>query len=134
MIHYLLTRPINCVSTGGSVTGRAYINRDREAVDRRLYQDYFSSNPVYNETMFRRRYRMSRTLFLRVLDVVKEHDKYFQQLMDRADRLGLSSLQKVTAAFRMLAYGLPVDATDEYIRIGESTTIECVKRFCRAVV
>ena len=34
----------------------------------------------------------------------------------------------------MLAYGLPADATDEYIKIGESTAIESFKRFCRAVV
>ncbi|XP_024011309.1 uncharacterized protein LOC112086573 [Eutrema salsugineum] len=29
---------------------------------------------------------------------------------------------------------MPADATDEYIKIGESTTIECMKRFCRAIV
>ncbi|KAK3198779.1 hypothetical protein Dsin_022194 [Dipteronia sinensis] len=34
----------------------------------------------------------------------------------------------------MLAYGCPTDATDEYIKIGESTTIESLKRFCRAIV
>ncbi|KAK2648984.1 hypothetical protein Ddye_016473 [Dipteronia dyeriana] len=34
----------------------------------------------------------------------------------------------------MLAYGCPVDDTDEYIKIGESTTIESMKRFCRAIV
>lgn len=34
----------------------------------------------------------------------------------------------------MLAYGVPVNITDEYIKIGEFTTIECMKRFCRAVV
>ena len=49
-------------------------------------------------------------------------------------RLGLFALQKITAVFQMLAYGLPVDVTDEYIKIGESTTIESLKRFCRAVV
>jgi hypothetical protein len=27
----------------------------------------------------------------------------------------------VTAAFRMLAYGIPADYVDEYVRIGEST-------------
>ncbi|KAK6777273.1 hypothetical protein RDI58_023990 [Solanum bulbocastanum] len=32
--------------------------------------------------------------------------------------------------FRMLAYGLLADATDEYVKIGESTTIESMKRFC----
>ncbi|KAL5787502.1 hypothetical protein ACOSP7_004451 [Xanthoceras sorbifolium] len=49
-------------------------------------------------------------------------------------RLGLSSLQKITAVFWMSAYGASVDATDEYIKIGESTTIESMNRFCRVVV
>jgi hypothetical protein len=33
---------------------------------------------------------------------------------------GLGPLQKVCAAMRILAYGLPSDAVDEYIQIGES--------------
>ncbi|XP_021306905.1 uncharacterized protein LOC110431742 [Sorghum bicolor] len=35
---------------------------------------------------------------------------------------------------RMLTYGLPADATDEYIRIGESTALESLRRFVAAVV
>ena len=38
------------------------------------------------------------------------------------------------AALRMLAYGMSADSLDEYVIIGESTTIECVKRFCQGVV
>ena len=34
----------------------------------------------------------------------------------------------------MLAYGAPTDSADEYVKIGESTTIESMKRFFRAVV
>ncbi|KAK2639895.1 hypothetical protein Ddye_027690 [Dipteronia dyeriana] len=34
----------------------------------------------------------------------------------------------------MSAYGCPADATDEYIKLGESTTIESLKRFYRAVM
>ncbi|XP_075504454.1 uncharacterized protein LOC142541883 [Primulina tabacum] len=34
----------------------------------------------------------------------------------------------------MLAYGLPVDATDEYTQIGESIAIQCMQLFCRAIV
>ncbi|XP_060190416.1 uncharacterized protein LOC132619574 [Lycium barbarum] len=34
----------------------------------------------------------------------------------------------------MLAYSLPADATDEYVKIGELTAIESMKRFCRAIV
>jgi len=34
----------------------------------------------------------------------------------------------------MLTYGTSTDIADEYIRIGESTIIEYLKRFCRAVI
>ena len=46
----------------------------------------------------------------------------------------MSSLQKITAAYRILAYGTPADSVDEYIRIGESTAIEILRRFVKAVV
>jgi hypothetical protein len=48
--------------------------------------------------------------------------------------VGFSSLQKCTAALRMLAYGAPGDSQDHYIRMVESTVMECMSRFCRAVV
>ena len=64
---------------------------------------------------------MSRELFLRVMNAVEAHDDYFVQKRNAANVLGLSCFQKVTAAFRMLTYGVPADATDEYVRIGEST-------------
>ena len=119
---------------GGSVPGRSFIHRDRESAHCRLFNDYFSENPTYNNTMFRRRYCMSRSLFLRIVNVVEDHDNYFRQRKDTTGRLGLSSLQKETTVFRVLAYGLPADATDEYIKIGESTAIESMGRFFRAIV
>jgi hypothetical protein len=51
-----------------------------------------------------------------------------------ANVLGLSCFQKVTAAFRMLTFGVPADATDEYVRIGKSTALESLRRFVAAVV
>ncbi len=48
--------------------------------------------------------------------------------------MGLSTIHKVTAALRQLAYGAPADAVDEYVRIGESTAIESLWHFCRGVV
>jgi hypothetical protein len=44
------------------------------------------------------------------------------------------SIQKYTAAMRMIAYGTPGDAKDEYLRISHSTIIESMYGFCRAVV
>ena len=62
---------------------------------------------MYNDVMFRRGYRMSRPLVLRIIEIVESYDNYFTQKRDAAGMVGLSSLQKLTAAFRILAYGLP---------------------------
>lgn len=77
---------------------------------------------------------MSRPLFLRIMNAVQDHDEYFVQKRNAANVLGLSCLQKVTAALRMLTYGVSADSTDEYICIGESTAIESMRRLVIAVV
>ena len=35
---------------------------------------------------------------------------------------------------RMLAYGISADAVDDYVRIGESTAIECLKKIVTNVI
>ena len=77
---------------------------------------------------------MSRDLFVRIMNAVESYDDYFVQKRSAANVLGLSCFQKVTAAFRILTYGVPADATDEYVRIGESTAIESLRKFVAAVV
>ncbi|KAL2472100.1 putative harbinger transposase-derived nuclease [Abeliophyllum distichum] len=131
--HYLDQQQSESVRRGSTV-GHVVINRDRENANTRLFNDYFADNSRYNESMFRRRFQMSRNLFLRIVQAVEGHDKYFNQKRDGVGKLGLSAFQKITAVFRMLAYGVAADATDEYIKIGESTAIESLKRFCRAIV
>lgn len=56
------------------------------------------------------------------------------QQRDGIGKLGLSSLQKLTAAFRMLAYSVPVDSLDEYLKIEESVAIRCIQKICQAIV
>ena len=77
---------------------------------------------------------MSQNLFLRIAEPMQLHDGYFVQRRDASGRIGLSAIQKITAATCMLEYGVSADATDEYVKIGESTTIKSLKRFCRAVI
>ena len=122
-----------CTGYGDRVS-RQYRYRDRVSGNSRLLNDYFVENPVYDETLFRKRFRLSRPLFLRILRTLQQHNNYFVQRRNAANTLGLSGEQKMTAALRMLAYGMSADSIDEYVRIGESTTIECVKRFCQGVV
>ena len=83
---------------------------------------------------FSHRFRMSHPLFLRIVNDVAAHDNYFIQKRNAANTLGASTLQKATAAFRVLCYWITGDAVDEYVRIGESTIIESVKRLVRGVV
>lgn len=53
---------------------------------------------------------------------------------DGSRRLNFSSLQKITTALRILAYGVTTDFMDEYIKIGGVTTMESLKIFIKAVV
>ena len=77
---------------------------------------------------------MRRHVFMRIMNAVEEHDDYFVQKRNATGTLGLSCLQKVAAAFKMIAYGVAADATNDYIRIGESTALQCLRRFSKAVV
>nr|XP_023920673.1 uncharacterized protein LOC112032148 [Quercus suber] len=77
---------------------------------------------------------MKRSLFLRIQSKVEAHNSYFVQKRNSANKLGLSSLQKITAALRMLAYGVSGDLIDEYVRIGETTALESLKKFVTAVI
>lgn len=119
---------------GGSRPGRAAnIDRNRLQGAQRLFEDYFSSEPVYNEALFKRRFRISRRSFFRIYDVLKTY-RYFTQRRDCTGKLGLTGLQKATAAMRCLAYGCASDSVDEYLRIGSSTTDQCLQEFVTVVV
>ncbi|XP_042958339.1 uncharacterized protein LOC122293939 [Carya illinoinensis] len=113
---------------------RMFIRRNPLEGHERLWKDYFAQPPIYPPNVFRRRFRMNRDLFLRIHSAVVTHDDYFIQKRDTSGRLGLSSLQKMTAAIRMLAYGVTADLMDEYVRIGESTARLSMKKFVKAIV
>ncbi|KAF5472425.1 hypothetical protein F2P56_009145 [Juglans regia] len=118
----------------GNRQRRNFIRRDHIQGHECLFRDYFSENPVYPSNLFRRRFRMSRPLFLRILNEVEAYEPYFVQRRDNAGRLGLSFMQKITAELRMLAYGVTGDFIDKYIRIGESTAMESLKKFCKTII
>ena len=113
---------------------RRYINRDRESAHDRLHQDYFADDCVYPPNYFRRRYRMRRQLFLSIMLRLGEYSPYFTQREDALGRLGLSPLQKCTAALRLLAYGSAADSIDEYLKLARSTALECLEKFCEGII
>ena len=62
-----------------------------------------------------------------------EQNEYFIHKLDTTGKMGLTNLQKCTTAIRQLAYGTPSDATDEYVRMGDSAARKCLIKFCRTV-
>ena len=46
---------------------RTYVRRERKEAEARLRADYFGDAPKYGDEAFRRRYRMSRKLFLEIV-------------------------------------------------------------------
>ena len=76
---------------------------------------------------------MRKHLFLRIVEALGNHSLYFQLRYDAIGKRGLTPLTKCTAAIRMLAYGIAADCVDEYLKIGASTALLCMKKFCLAI-
>jgi hypothetical protein len=113
---------------------RKSIRRDHGGAHERLVEDYFAAEPLYPESMFRTRFHMNRHLFLRIVNALGQWSPYFTYRADCAGRIGLSPLQKCTAAMHMLAYGTPAYALDEYLKIGKCTALCCLDKFARGVI
>uniref|UniRef100_A0A0D3CX87 TF-B3 domain-containing protein n=1 Tax=Brassica oleracea var. oleracea TaxID=109376 RepID=A0A0D3CX87_BRAOL len=112
---------------------RGYIERDREGGHTRLVNDYFRENATYS-AQFRRRFRMNKSLFMRIVLALQENFVFFQQRPDATGRLGHSPLQKYTAATRLLAYGTGADTVDEYLRLAETSALLCLHNFTDGII
>ncbi|XP_019094532.1 PREDICTED: uncharacterized protein LOC109129939 [Camelina sativa] len=113
---------------------RIFIPRNREEGHNNLWNDYFSDTPTYPDYLFRRRFRMHRPLFMRIVQRLSTEVEYFRQSQDATGRASLSPIQKCTAAIRQLAYGTSSDTVDEYVRIGGSTARKCLHDFTAAII
>ena len=76
---------------------------------------------------------MRQKLFIQIVNALSNHDEYFQMRPDVVGRMSLSPLQKCTAAIRILECKSPTDCVDEYVRIGECTTTQCLQKFVKGV-
>ena len=99
-----------------------------------LIDDYFANQPTYDDAIFRRRFRMRKQVFLRIVGELSSSDNYFTQRVDASNKEGVSPLAKCTTAMRMLAYGVAADAVDEFIKIGGTRALECLRRFCKGII
>ena len=96
----------------GSKMGRVTIYRNRALGHEHLMEDYFHEVPTYPPRLFRRRYRMRRSLFVEIVKACEAASPYFKRRRSAAGIMGFSAYQKISAAMRVLAYGVPADYTD----------------------
>nr|XP_043626074.1 uncharacterized protein LOC122597562 [Erigeron canadensis] len=79
-------------------TRRVVLVRRRAEAQENLMRDYFAYQPTYTTRQFRRRFRMHKGLFLKIVGDMEREYRYFQQRMNAAGKLGFTALQKCTAA------------------------------------
>jgi hypothetical protein len=130
--HYeFLTTPRH----GGSDPGKApNKERDFARANNQFYKDYFSEEPLQTEAVFRRRYRMYRSVFLYIHDAVLAYNPWFETRQDATGKWGASSYLKVASAVRKLAYGSSHELWGEMFHLSESTSHNAHQYFCEAVV
>jgi hypothetical protein len=120
---------------GGSRPGKApNKNRNFSQADRILREHYFSGEAsIYDEHDFERRFRMPRSVFIRVYEGVVGRGTFIQHCLKNGQP-GITPLCRVVAAMRVICYGIAADAQDEIFQLGESTTIAAVKELCQHIV
>jgi len=103
---------------------------------RAILRDHYGLDgepPDYNEGDCERRFRVPRSVFLRIYNAVKDRP-LFAQRINATGRLQAHPLQKVVASFRVIAYEEAPDRTDEYVRLSASTIAMSVRELMRFFV
>ena len=77
---------------------------------------------------------MARHVFYHIREGVLAYDNYFKCKEDALGESGFSSYEKYTSVIRMLAYGVPSDLIDEYVRMSESIYLDSMYKFYKVVV
>ncbi|GKD69839.1 hypothetical protein Tco_1323929 [Tanacetum coccineum] len=123
---------------------RNYIYRERDVVEERLMTDYFGDHPKYPTYYFKKRYRMSRKLFLEIVtgietyiqtvDPLPPHFDFFRVRPDATGQPSFSVIMKCTSAIRQLAYGVTPNALDEYLQMGDLCACDCLDNFTKCVI
>ena len=120
--------------TTSVIRKRAIVERDRSKANENLMRDYFVESPTYPDPkIFRRRFRMSKRLFLKIVNDLESHDSYFKQKRDARGLQGFTGIQKCTSALRVLAYGNTTDINDEYLKMAEKTTRDTLEHFTKGI-
>jgi hypothetical protein len=118
----------------GSVPGRVGIPGTAPSATPLWMQDYFVEVPTYPTSLFCRRYRMRRELFVKIVEACEANCRYFTRQRNRVGALEFSPYQKISTAMWVIVCGIPVNYTDEYLHNCEDTTIKSVRLFAKTII
>ncbi|XP_071685374.1 uncharacterized protein [Lolium perenne] len=100
---------------GGSASGRRKSKpRQRMEGYRMLYADYFADDPLHGDTIFRHHFRMSRKLFLKIVENLREID-YFKLKRDAVNSTTIDCMYRFYKAI-VVVFG------ETYLRTPTDTT------------
>ncbi|XP_023766051.2 uncharacterized protein LOC111914572 [Lactuca sativa] len=110
------------------------LNKNHEEGHEHLYRDYFADNYVYGAKDFKRKFRLSRDVFLQIANALESRYEFFQLRYDARGRRGFTTLQECAAAIRLMAMRESPDTMDDYMRMSERTARESLYTLPRGVV
>nr|XP_043638204.1 uncharacterized protein LOC122609213 [Erigeron canadensis] len=106
---------------------RRVISRDHVGAAKLLYDHYFAPNCTYPPDMFRRRFRMRKEMFLRIVrdinsfessEPLPKHFQFFHKgATDASGRPGFNIFQKY-----------------KYLQMAQDTGYQCLDAFCKCVI
>lgn len=107
-------------------------NKKREFLEaeRRIRRQYFGLGgrpPTYDDTDVQRRFRMPRSLFLRIYNDV-EDKPWWVQRPNATGHMQAHSLQELLAALHVLSYGDAEDRNDDSVELSKTTVHNAVMR------
>lgn len=120
---------------GGSVAGKSHnVKRDFQDMYDRLVTKYFSGERSrMSEELFERRFRMPRTVFVKVWQKIENKDPFVQKYDAVTKQPGIHPLVRYVSCLRKIAYGDASDRADDNYEISESAMDESFKVFCKLV-
>lgn len=73
-------------------------------------------------------------MFLRTLNDLEDKYEFFQLRYDGRGKKGFTTLQKCVVALRLMTFGVPADAVDDYLKMSAKTASESMYNFCDYII
>jgi hypothetical protein len=89
--------------------------------------DYFGELPRFSPDDFKRIFRISRSRYHELRNILCAGNVFFRERVDATYREAISTDAKMLISLKYLAYGTSVNDFQDYFHLGESAAMEFMK-------